>query len=48
MSLSMIPAVVVVAMPENWGFADYAGFFVLAVAALAVAVRFKVLRAKPL
>jgi len=39
-----IPAVMQVAMPENWGLADNLGFFALAAVIFAVLVRRRVLR----
>jgi membrane protein implicated in regulation of membrane protease activity len=40
----IVPAVMPVAMPENWGLSDSIGFFALVIVLFAVLVRRRVLR----
>jgi hypothetical protein len=42
--VTIIPAVVQVAMPENWGLSDSLGFFALVVVIFGVLIRRRVLR----
>jgi hypothetical protein len=43
---TLIPAVVVVSVPENWGLSDYAGFSALALVVFGVLIRRRLLRTK--